>query len=106
MEVNSMIARLWRGVTPADKADAYLAYLEATGVQDYAAVPGNRGVQVLRRVEDGCAEFLLISLWDSFDAIRVFAGDDIERAVYYPEDANYLLTFEPTVTHYDVLVQR
>ncbi|MBV9279909.1 MAG: antibiotic biosynthesis monooxygenase [Chloroflexi bacterium] len=99
-----MIARIWRGMTPAEKADAYLEYLEATGLKDYRATEGNRGVRVLRRVDGGQAEFLLISLWDSFEAIHRFAGDDIETAVYYPEDREYLLELEPAVRHYDLLV--
>jgi heme-degrading monooxygenase HmoA len=98
-----MIARIWRGVTPADKADGYLDYLNATGLKEYRAIEGNRGVWVLRKIEDGQAEFTLISLWDSMDAIRKFAGDDVSRAVYYPEDDDYLLWREPNVDHYEVL---
>ena len=99
-----MIARIWRGVTPAEQADAYLEYLEATGLKDYRSTEGNRGVRVLRRIEGEHADFMIISLWDSMDAIRGFAGDDVERAVYYPEDRNYLLEFEPNVAHYEVIV--
>lgn len=85
------------------KADEYHAYLLATGVKDYRTTAGNRGVQMLRRDDGERAEFLLITLWDSLDAIRAFAGDDVETAVYYPEDKDYLLEFEPTVMHYEVL---
>jgi heme-degrading monooxygenase HmoA len=99
-----MIARVWRGVTPAAKADAYLDYLNATGVPGYQKTEGYRGVRILRRITGDQAEFLLISLWDSLDAIRRFAGDDFEKAVYYPEDDQYLLWREPNVTHYDLLV--
>lgn len=99
-----MIARTWHGVTPSAQADEYLDYLNRTGVPDYQATPGNRGVYVLRRLEGDRAHFLLISLWDSYDAIRRFAGEDFEKAVYYPEDTAYLLELEPTVTHYEVLV--
>ena len=101
-----MIARIWRGRTRAAQADAYLTYLEATGLKDYAATPGNRGVRVLQRMEGDEAEFLLITFWDSLDAIRAFAGPDIETAVYYPEDDAYLLGREPTVAHYEVVVDR
>ena len=98
-----MIARIWRGRTPAAKSHAYLEYLLATGLKEYAETPGNLGVYALRRVESGVAEFLLLTLWDSMDAVRAFAGDDPERAVYYPEDDEYLLEREPTVAHYEVL---
>jgi len=100
-----MIARIWRGLTPAAKAGEYLTYLEATGLHEYRATPGNRGVRVLRRIDDEQAEFLLISLWDDYAAIRAFAGDDFERAVYYPEDDAYLLHKEPTVSHYEVVFE-
>lgn len=98
-----MIARTWHGRVPAAKADAYHEYLQRTGLPDYKATPGNRGVQVLRRVEGDEAHFLLLSFWDSLESIRAFAGDDLERARYYPEDSEYLLELEPTVTHYEVL---
>lgn len=99
-----MIARFWRGVTAASKSDEYLDYLTRTGVEDCRSTEGNRGVYVLRRVSDGQAEFLFVSLWESLDAIRRFAGPDIERAVYYPEDREFLLELEPTVSHYEVFV--
>lgn len=98
-----MIARTWHGVVSREQADAYHEYLLRTGVPELQATPGNRGVYVLQRLEGPHAHFLLISLWDSLDVIRAFAGDDVERARYYPEDAVYLLELEPTVTHYEVL---
>ena len=98
-----MIARTWHGAVPADKADAYHDYLLETGVPDYEGTPGNRGVYVFRRAEGDVVHFLLLTLWDSLDAIRAFAGDDVDRARYYPEDEAYLLELEPTVTHYDVV---
>jgi heme-degrading monooxygenase HmoA len=98
-----MIARLWHGAVPATKADAYMRYLEKTGLPDYRATPGNRGVSVLRRLEGEVAHFLLVTLWDSPASIRAFAGADIEKARYYPEDEAFLLELEPTVTHYEVL---
>lgn len=98
-----MIARVWHGEVPADKADAYHGYLLQTGVVDLQATPGNRGVYVMRRFTGEHARFTMISLWDSLAAIRAFAGDDEEKARYYPEDADYLIKMEPRVRHYDVL---
>ncbi len=97
------IARLWHGAVPAAKGDAYAAYLRRTGVPDCRATPGNRGVQVLRRTVGDVEHFLFISWWDSLSAIRGFAGTDVERARYYPEDRDYLIELEPTVAHYEVL---
>lgn len=98
-----MIARTWHGITPAAKADAYYDYLEESGVREYRRTKGNLGVYVLRRVTGDRADFLLISLWDSYDSIRAFAGSDLEKARYFPKDRDFLLEFEPNVTHYDVL---
>jgi heme-degrading monooxygenase HmoA len=98
------IARAWHGAVPAAKADAYLEYLARTGVPGCQATAGNLGVYVLRRVEQDRAHFLFISLWRSREAIEAFAGADIERARYYPEDKTFLLELEPHVTHYEVLI--
>ena len=59
--------------------------------------------RVLRRVYEGKSEFTLISLWDSWDAIKAFAGPDYENAVYYPEDEKFLEERGPSVIHYEVL---
>jgi heme-degrading monooxygenase HmoA len=98
-----MIARLWHGAVPTDKADAYAKYLQETGVPELQSTPGNAGVYVLRRIEDDVAHYQLLSLWISLDSIISFAGHDIERARYYPKDSDYLLELEPTVSHYEVL---
>ena len=98
-----MIARMWHGRVPAEKAEAYHAYLLRTGVPDYENTPGNRGVYVFRRTEGAITHYLLTTLWDSVEAIRAFAGPDYERARYYPEDDEYLLEREPFVMHYEVL---
>jgi heme-degrading monooxygenase HmoA len=100
-----MIARIWRGITLAEKADAYVDYLNETGLKDYAKTPGNLGVSVLRRNQGEHCEIVLISLWESMAAVRAFAGENPERSVYYPEDEQYLLEMEPLVRHYDVAEQ-
>jgi heme-degrading monooxygenase HmoA len=100
-----MIARIWRGITLKDKADDYLAYFRETGLKDYTANPGNRGVTVLRRDQGEHCEIMLLSLWDSMDAVRAFAGENPDRSVYYPEDEQYLLQMEPLVRHYEVTEQ-
>jgi heme-degrading monooxygenase HmoA len=99
----TLIARIWHGVTPAARADEYTAYLRQTGERECRATPGNRGVYILRRVRNDRAEFTFLSLWESLDAIRRFAGEDYEKAHYYPEDRNFLLELEPFVEHYDVI---
>lgn len=100
-----MIARTWHGMVPAGRADDYAQYLARTGIPDYRNTEGNRGVYVLKRIEGKRAHFLLVTLWDSYDAIKAFAGDDYQRAKYYPEDRDFLIELEPNVRHYEVVVQ-
>jgi heme-degrading monooxygenase HmoA len=97
-----MIARIWRGLTAADRADAYVEYFNDTGLKDFSSTPGNRGVYVIRRTIGDRCEFQIISLWDSMDAIQKFAGADAERSRYYPEDEQFLLEMEPLVRHFEV----
>ena len=101
-----MIARVWWGAVREEDGDRYLAYLDETGVKECRATPGNRGVTVLRRTGGGRAEFVFTSYWESMEAIRGFAGDDVERARYYPEDERFLLELDPHVRHYTVAVDR
>ena len=98
-----MIARMWHGRVPLAKAAAYEAYLEATGLADYRATPGNRGAWLLRRDEGSVVHFTTLSFWDTLAAIRAFAGADYERARYYPADDDYLLEREPHVLHFTVV---
>jgi heme-degrading monooxygenase HmoA len=99
-----MIARVWHGVVPEDKADEFLDYVNRTGVPGLRSTPGNLGVMVFRRVEQGRVHFLLTSYWESYEAISGFAGPNIELAHYYPEDEKYLIELEPKVTHHEVVV--
>ena len=92
-------------MTEASKADKYLDYLNKTGVAQYRATQGNLGVYVLRRIEGNEAHYLLLSLWESEDAIKAFAGSTMEKAKYYPDDEQFLLELEPTVVHYEVMAQ-
>ena len=97
-----MITRIWRGITLKEKADAYLNYLRETGLKHYSETPGNLGVTVLRRNQGEHCEIVLISHWESMEAVRAFAGENPEKSVYYPEDEHYLLQMEPLVRLYDV----
>jgi heme-degrading monooxygenase HmoA len=97
-----MIARVWRGITRVEEADEYQAFTERKGLSDYRGTAGNLGALLLRRDQETTSEFVLISFWEDFDAVRRFAGPDAEKAVYYPEDEHFLLGREPRVTHYEV----
>ena len=100
-----MVARHWKGWTSTEDADRYVEYLNETGVRELAATPGNRAVQVWRRLDNERAEFVVVSFWESREVIRAFAGEDIEVARFYPEDERFLVEREETCTHYDVVAQ-
>jgi heme-degrading monooxygenase HmoA len=97
-----MIARIWRGAVRPEEADEYVAYISQTGLEEYRSTFGNRGAWILTRRRGDVTEVVTFSLWEDMDAVRAFAGDDPERAVYYPEDDRYLVERGPTVEHYDV----
>ena len=102
-----MIARTWRGVTRASDADRYADYVEATGLRAFAETPGNLGALLLRRPADAGGEagteFLVISFWESMEAVQRFAGPEPSQAVFYPEDDAYLVRRETTVDHFEVV---
>jgi heme-degrading monooxygenase HmoA len=98
-----VIARIWRGAVRKHDADAYAEYMQATGVAGYAGTPGNRGVYMLRRDRGDHCEYQMFSLWDSLEAVRAFAGEDFETAVFYPEDDRYLVERDETSSHFEVV---
>jgi len=100
-----VIARVWRGATTAADGDAYAAYIEETGMTVARKLDGSRGTLVLRRVVGDRAEFETVLLFDSLDDVRAFAGDEIEKAVFFPEDDRYLVERDLGVSHYEVDAQ-
>ena len=98
-----MIMRVWRGITPREQGDAYLEHLQQTALPALAEQTGQRGAWVLRRVQGDRCEFQVLTLWESLEALRAFAGDQPERAIYFAEDDKYLLDMEPLVRLYEVV---
>jgi limonene-1,2-epoxide hydrolase/heme-degrading monooxygenase HmoA len=95
-----LIARIWRGAVHKHDGDAYAEYMQGTGIAGYMKAPGNRGVWMLRRDLGEKTEFVMFTLWDSLDAVKAFAGEDYESAVFYPEDDRFLVERDPTSSHY------
>ena len=99
----SQIVRMWHGRVPTSKAVAYREFTKGRAIPDYRSVPGNLSVHILERQEGDVTHFITLTFWESLDAIRAFAGEDVEKAKYYPEDAGFLLEYEPRVVHYEVV---
>ncbi|MGH9420696.1 MAG: antibiotic biosynthesis monooxygenase family protein [Thermoanaerobaculia bacterium] len=96
------VARMWRGKVTAAKADEYETYLD-TGVQALKKIKGNLGVQMFRGTGDP-VEFVVISYWPDRDAIRAYAGADIEKIHHLPRDAEFIVNGDEQLHHYDVRI--
>jgi hypothetical protein len=103
--VHDVIARVWHGWTKPEDGDAYEEFLRANLLPTLTGhVPGFRGGYVARRDGDGEVEFLVMTLFDSFGDVRLFAGDDYEVPVIEPEAARLLTRGDERAVHYDVVV--
>ena len=102
-----VIARAWHGKTPREKADAYERYL-AGAITKFPSIPGNLGYQLMRLDGgpdgEGFTEFQVISYWESLEAIRAYAGDDVRRTHDLPRDKEFLVGMEPFVRNYELRV--
>jgi len=98
-----MIVRMWHGRVKTSQAQAYREFLNQRAIPDYQSVVGNISVHILERQAGDVTHFITLTFWTSLEAIKSFAGDDPEVAKYYPEDKDFLLEFEPTVVHYEVV---
>src|SRR5512133_2289885 len=99
MKNGSIITRIWHGRTRAENADQYLEYVRKTGLADYLNTPGILSAKILRRKEGKVCHFWTITEWPDIESIKKFAGNDFEKARYYPEDKKFLLEMEETVIH-------
>ena len=101
MSSHQPVVRVWRGVIRTQERDEYVEYVERTGMAQYRSTPGNLDAWILTRdLGDGTSEILTVSRWESMNAVRSFAGPDVDQAVYYPEDDDYLVDRDETVRHY------
>jgi heme-degrading monooxygenase HmoA len=98
-----MIVRHWRGVASTATANAYARHATETVFPSLAKLAGHRGAWLLRRDADGQTEFVALTLWDTLDSIRAFAGDDISTAIVEPEGQAALRTYDNFATHYEVV---
>ena len=97
-----MIARIWHGKTKIEDYEAYTEFTVKTAIPDYSQTPGFIKLSFLRNIKNNEAHYTLITYWENLEVIKNFAGEDFEKAKYYPEDSNYLLEFEEKVQHFEV----
>jgi heme-degrading monooxygenase HmoA len=98
-----MIARVWRGETTRENAESYYHHLTGNVMPKLHRIAGHRGAYVLRRDFDARVEFVVITLWESMQAVREFAGNTPDVAVVEPDARAVLADFDEFVRHYTVL---
>jgi heme-degrading monooxygenase HmoA len=98
-----VIGRLWHGTCVAGNADAYEDHLRQATLPALHEIAGYEGGYVLRREAGDEVDFVVLTLWGSLEAVRAFAGDDLERAVVPPEAERLLLRFDERAVHYEVV---
>ena len=99
------ILREWRAEIRRALKDEYVEYVKVTGLTGYLRTPGNLGAAVaVRDLDTDRSEIVTLSWWTDMAAIEAFAGTDVSRARYYPEDDRFLLTRPGLVQHYDSTV--
>jgi heme-degrading monooxygenase HmoA len=98
-----MIVRKWRGRAPTGKPDAYAEHFNKAVLPELRGIPGFAGAMLLRQAKPDGFEFLVLTMWESVDAIKAFAGADHERAVVEPGAVAALEEFDATVEHYELI---
>ena len=98
-----MVARVWRGYTKPEHADAYESMLKPELLPGLSRVAGYKGSYLLRRTVGDEVEFVTIIIWESLDAIRAVAGPDVERAVIPEERRQYLARYDDKASHFDIV---
>ena len=97
-----MIARIWNGKTLLEHKEAYIDFMKSRALSDYQNTEGFVKLEFLCQAKGGLAYFKLITFWENLEVIQNFAGEDYEKAKYYPEDDGFLLDFPEKVKHYEV----
>jgi heme-degrading monooxygenase HmoA len=91
---------MWRGWTAEANADAYERFLRSELFPEVAKLPGFLGARILRRPVEGEEEFVTLTMFESLDAVRAFAGEDYETPVIEPEAQRLLSRYEDRAVHY------
>ena len=97
-----MIARLWGGSATIGNADAYHRHFTTQVAPHLKEIAGHRGAYLLRRQAEGHVEFLAVTLWDSLETVKAFAGPKPETAIVEPAARAVLTAFDEVARHYEV----
>ena len=98
-----MIARHWRGLVKRERADSYVEHLQAETLPQLVQLAGFHDAKVLRRELPHGVEFLVVTIWESLDSIRAFAGNDVDSAVVPPKARDMMIEYDHRARHYDVV---
>lgn len=99
-----MIARIWHGWTEPENADAYEELLLSEILPGIGEIEGFAGFELLRGEEaNGEVPFVTVTFFESFDALRAFAGEDYEKAVVLPEAQRLLKRYDERSQHYQLV---
>ena len=105
IKIQTMIARIWHGRTSIEDFNEYTEFMKIKAIPDYKKTKGFVKLTFLRNIKDNVGHFTLITFWKNMDVIKNFAGEDFEKAKYYPEDKIFLLEFKEKVIHYEVFAE-
>jgi len=99
-----MIGRIWHGWTKHENADKYEQLLKDDIFPGIAAkkVAGYRSIQLFRRPLKNEIEFITIMWFDSWEAVKEFAGEDYEKAYVPPKALEVLERFDDRSQHYEI----
>ena len=100
---SGMIVRIWRARSSVEKMGEYVQHATEKVFPALRGIEGHRGAYLLRRGVDGVVEVVVLTLWESMEAVRTFAGVEPERAVVDPEGRAALTEFDNFVTHFEII---
>jgi uncharacterized protein YciI/heme-degrading monooxygenase HmoA len=98
-----LILRMWRARSTAEKSGEYVQHATSKVFPTLRAIAGHRGAYLLRRAVDGAVELVVLTIWESMESVRKFAGDEPEKAVVEPEARAVLTSFDDCVTHFEII---
>jgi heme-degrading monooxygenase HmoA len=98
-----MIVRAWTAEVSGGNVEAYIRHVHDVVLPELAQIPGHAGAYLLRRDLGTRVEVMVLTLWESMEAVERFAGKSLDRAVIAPAAQAMLDKFDSTVRHYEIV---